>query len=562
MKTIVLNSCFLLITLVAFNQKSSVQLIVESEEVGVNQPFTITLKSNLDGEIVENWPSNFVQGYGVSTSSSYVQDYNTGKLQQEHVVVYSGSFNKPGKYKLGPFYVKAGNKTKNSNTITITVSANPVQNNNAEDISRKQMRQPAFGVIEVSSTKIYEGEPLVILGRVYSKERTFGRPVLRRSFEIDGVTDLFPLPQSETWENLVIKKINYESFAFEKQVMFPVGKGTLNIQPFEIYLPYGMQGFNVVSSVPTVEILPLPANPPAGFIGAVGEFEVEQKYKDKKVKQGDIVQVDVVISGKGNLHSIETPVLPLPKGMSTYGDAEIKEDYVFGPQGAVGKVTYTYHIQVSKDGDQTIQPIKIAYFSPKDEKYISVTAQKPTVIKVSENPKFQLDDETDSLNISDKTADNKNLKKGRKIFSTDNYWLIYGGGALLLVLVSLLFIVFRKKRPEKEKAVVSKKVVVKAVSISEVKELLDQTKFSLKEKDGEKFFFSFEKTLIALMKHQQKQPIDSTLSRGELVSNLSQNEESSTIRRLLEKCDYARYGMIASEEEQATLLLELERLIK
>lgn len=562
MKTIVLNSCFLLISLLAFNQKPSVQLIVESEEVGVNQPFTITLKSNIEGEVVENWPSNFVQGYGVSTSSSYIQDYNTGKLQQEHVFVYSGSFNKPGKYKLGPFYVKSGNKTKNSNTITITVSTSPVQSNNPEDISRKQLRQPAFGVIEVSSTKIYEGEPLVVLGRVYSKERTFGRPVLRRSFSFDGVTDMFPLQQNETWENLVIKKVNYESFAFEKQVLFPVGSGVINIQPFEVYLPYGMQGFNVVSSVPTVQILPLPANPPAGFIGAVGEFEVEQKYKDKQVKQGDIVQVDVVISGKGNLHSIETPVLPLPKGMSTYGDAEIKEDYVFGPQGAVGKVTYTYHIQVTKDGDQTIQPIKIAYFSPKDEKYISVTAKKPTVIKVSENSKFQLDDETDSLNVSDQSADSKNLKKGQKLFSTDNYWLIYGGGALLCVLASLLFIVFRKKQPEKEKDIASKKVVVKAVTPAEVNELLGQTKFYFKEKEGEKFFASFEKTVIALMKLQQKQPMDSTLSRGELVANLPQNEDSSTIKRLLEKCDYARYGMISSEEEQAVLLVELEKLVK
>ncbi|EPB65477.1 hypothetical protein ANCCEY_15459, partial [Ancylostoma ceylanicum] len=265
MKTIVLNICFVLCAFWAWNQKAKVQLIVTPEEVGINQTVTVTIKSNVEGDIVENWPSNFIKG----------------------------NFNKAGKYKFGPFYVKAGNKTYKSNSVTINVITNPTQNS-TDDITNKQLRQPAFGIIESSSVKIYEGEPLVLSGRVYSKERTFGRPILRRSFEVDGVNDFYPLQQSESWETVTIKRKNFESFAFERKVMFPVGSGTLSIQPFEIYLPYGSHGFNVLSSVPVVEIIPLPPNPPVEFIGAVGEFEVAQNYVSKTIKQGDIIQIDVV----------------------------------------------------------------------------------------------------------------------------------------------------------------------------------------------------------------------------------------------------------------------------
>lgn len=566
MKAIILHICFVLSAFWAWNQKASVQLTVTPDEVGVNQSVTVTIKSNVEGDIVENWPSNFVKGYGVQSHSQYVQNFNSGKMEQEHTVIFTGSFSKAGKYKFGPFYVKSGNKTYTSNTVKINVVTNPTQNS-TDDITNKQLRQPAFGIIEASSTKIYEGEPLVLSGRVYSKERTFGRPILRRSFEVDGVNDFYPLQQSETWENVTIKRKNFESFAFEKKVMFPVGSGTLSVQPFEIYLPYGTHGFNILSSVPVVEIIPLPANPPAEFIGAVGEFEVEQNYASKKIKQGDIIQIDVIVSGKGNLHAIEAPVLPLPKGMSTYGDAEVKEDYVFNSYGAVGKITYTYHVQVMKEGDQTIQPVKIAYFNPEEEKYISI--QSPNAIKVSveENPKFEIHDETDPEPVSNKLADQKNLSKktSNRLFSTQNNWLWYTAGGLILLTGVLLFIVFKPKRGKedtsKEK---EQKVISKPVSSNEVTDLINQTAFYWREKQNEKFYASFERVLMVIMKFKLSQPADSILSRSELLDLMKQQNDSSVIaiQRLFEKCDYARYGMIASEGEQELLLKELEELVQ
>lgn len=564
MKIIGLNIVFVLSAFLVWSQKASVKLTIDPEEVGVNQVITVTIKSNVEGDVVENWPSNFMKGYGIQSMSNYVQDVNTGKLMQEHILIFTGSFSKAGKYKFGPFYVKAGNKTYTSNTVKVNVVDNPIQNN-PEDVTRQQLRQPAFGVIEVSSVKLYEGEPLIISGRVYSKERTYGRPVLRRPFEVDGVNDVYPMQQSESWEILTIKGKNYESFSFEKKVMFPVGSGIISIQPFEVYLPYRSNGFNVVSSVPTVEIVPLPGNAPVEFIGAVGEFEVEQNVDAKKIKQGDIVQVNVVVSGKGNLHAIEAPVLPLPKGMSTYGDAEVKEDYIFNSQGAVGKITYTYHVQVTKEGDQTIKPVKIAYFNPKEEKYVSIEAPKAIQIAVAGDPSFNIDTETDSTETST-FADEKNLKEqnNKTLFSSDNQILWVGiGGAIVLAGILLFFIFRRKRKPEEKLPKKETKTITKSVSQNDVKALINQTSFYLKERQEDKFYAALEKSLIAIAKFKLKLPADSQNSRLELMEELRRNNDSSsaTIQRLFEKCDYARYGMIASEEEQEELMKELEGLV-
>lgn len=567
MKIIILHICLLAISLSAWSQKASIQLTVEPEEIAVNQQFSITIKSNVEGNIIENWPSNFVKGYGVQSLSRYVQDINNGKMIQEHIVVFTGSFSKTGNYKIGPFYVKAGNKTYTSSSATVNVVNNPTQNKN-DEISRRQLSQPAFGVVEVSSTKIYEGEPLIISGRVYSREQTFGRPILKRPFTVNGISDVHPIQQTEMWETKTIRNREYESFSFEKKVLFPVGNGVLSITPFEIYLPYFDQDYAIVSSVPTVEIIPLPANPPAEFIGAVGEFSVEQNYTaPKTVKQGDIIQIAVEITGKGNIHAIESPSLRLPKGMSTYGDVEVKEDYTFNSSGASGKVTYTYHVQALKEGQQTIQPIKISYFNPKKEKYETVEATNPIIVSVKENQAFALQNELENDQKTEDLTEGKSTSQhtSKNTLLDSTHWVWYGAGGILL-LCALLFVFIKRKndkREELERSNRNASIIDKPISLSDVKEMLNKLEIYHKEEHFDSFYSIYEKALLSILRYKLNKPTNSTLMRSELIHELKEKDGATAeiIQQLLEKCDYSRYGMGVNQEEQEFLLSELKKLV-
>jgi hypothetical protein len=567
MKQFILHSIFIFLVSTAWNQKAKVQLIVEPEIVGVNQLMNITIKSNVDGDVVENLPSNFIRHQGMHTQSSYVQDLNTGKMEQEHIVVFSGLFNKAGKYQIGPFYVKYGNKTYTSNTVKVEVLANSVQSS-PDAISNRELRQPAFGIIELSSQKVYEGEPVVISGRVYSKKYTAGRPILRQPFEVQGVVDFFPLQQVENWETRKVKGNNYESFGFEKKVFFPVGTNPINVQPFEVYLPFNtIQGYNVVSSSPTIEVMPLPTNAPKEFIGGVGNFTVSFSQDKKQIKQGDIVQVKVEVEGKGNLHAIETPNLKLASGMSTYGDVEVKEDFIVNSSGCVGKMIYTYHVQVTKEGKQQIKPLKIAYFDPKEEIYKFSEAAQALVFEVKANPQFEMDAEQNDHNQTEYIATSKDQPQAEKKQMTTYFWLGVGGVTLAAAALLLLFV--RSKRRDEEvvtetvqKKEASVQVNIPVHSINAYFEFKNQASFYGKEGVADKFYASLEKAVVALMHYELAIPSNETLLRNDLVHRFSERfgNKATAVNDLLNACDAARYGMQGNTTEMELLLTKLEQI--
>ncbi|MDP0881218.1 hypothetical protein, partial [Klebsiella variicola] len=72
-----------------------------------------------------------------------------------------------------------------------------------------------------------------------------------------------------------------------------------------------------------------------------------------------------------------------------------------------------------------------------------------------------------------------------------------------------------------------------------------------------------EKALIAVMTVKLKLPADSTMGRSEMLEELKiqQNTAVPVIQKLLEKCDYARYGIADSEDEQEMILKQTENLI-
>src|SRR5690606_17678920 len=229
---------------------------------------------------------------------------------------------------------------------------------------KDQLKKPAFGIIERSSEKLYEGEPLVLAARVYTTFNPTSKPIRKQNYEVSGIVEMYDLLDASNPSAVKIKRKDYITFTYNRKVMFPTGAGVLNFQSFEVLLPDGNNGYSVQSNVPKIEVLPLPPNAPRDFIGAVGNFEINQVVTAKDLKQGDVLTLEVVISGQGNLHNIEKPRIPLKSGMIIYGDPTIEEDFTFTSAGAVGQVTFTYNIQVTKSGDQQIDPVSIAYFDP------------------------------------------------------------------------------------------------------------------------------------------------------------------------------------------------------
>jgi len=354
-------------------QKPIVKLEVDQTKITLGNELIITVKSNIEGEITINFPSEFVRGYDVMSGMEQEVDYNTGIVNTISYYSQNGSFKKTGTFSIGPAYVKRGKHVFKSNMVQVIVQKENVDNGNGT-ISSKQLKQLAFGVIEVNKTSLYEGEPLIVQAKVYSR---FAPTSIEdyQTYKIDQSLDKQALDNAQnlTARKETVKGVGMYVITHDKNLLFPTGSGALQINPFKLVLRQHFDGLAVVSTGANVNVKPLPNNAPKSFIGFVGSLEAKCQYSGTCDKKGDILKLELVLTGKGNLHNVDAPKLKLSKGLIQFGKPALTEAYSFGAQGAEGKMIYNYTLQSTNNERKEINDLLISYFNPEKEAYVTLT---------------------------------------------------------------------------------------------------------------------------------------------------------------------------------------------
>jgi hypothetical protein len=427
------------------SQKPSIQLEIDPKVIVTNDVFSITVRSNINGEIEIELPDEYIHGYNVMNGMEQDVDYATGKIITYYYVSQTGTFRKPGTYKIGPAILKKGAKTFKSNTVSIQVNRESGSGTKENDLTAKQLRQPAFGIIKTSSSKIYAGEPLVVNAKIYSR---FDPTHLEsyKSYTVPGALEKHDLMGGSSRivvEEEYVKRSLFYTFEHDKKVVFPEGTGKLIIDPFRLILRRGLDGVPITSSPESVEILPLPRKAPATFTGGVGEFSINRTISPVKTKEGDVITVELTVKGTGNLHAIDQPKLNLPAECSIYGDPIIKEDFIFGDKGAEGSIAITYHVKVNTSGKLNLPGTAFSYFDPNKEKYITIRSTADE-ITIDQNPNLNTKDEFTEFNASNEgSAGQTTIKTGPQSQSgnenTWSKWLLIGTPISLLLIGGVLW---------------------------------------------------------------------------------------------------------------------------
>lgn len=374
-RAVFLNIIFWLTISASIAQDAFVELEVNPKTVEKGQSISITIKTNLDGNINMNLPDAFIQSGAVQSgmSSSIVNDNGKQRAVQYNYQAFTGYFEEEGSYVIGPVKIQTKNGEVESDPQNVRVIKR--QNMISEDPS-KNMNQVIFGIIEQSQKELYEGEPLILEGKVYSQVEVLQVEGFN-PFTLDGPSDNHSLgnPNLASSSYNVINGKNIQTFKLGKTVIFPEKIGEFKIKPFQTIILYNdprthyPERVKIVSNETKVKVKPLPEGMPKHFIGAVGEFKVSAHLSNTKIDQGKVVELRVKIEGNGNLHNIEQPKIYLPSGLVYYGDAEINDSINYSARGSEGSKSFTYFIQVNRSGNIYINPIKIAYFNPSNGKY-------------------------------------------------------------------------------------------------------------------------------------------------------------------------------------------------
>jgi hypothetical protein len=559
----------LIIISTAMGQKPVVKIEVEPKVAEAGEPITITVKSNVQGEIDIDFPSAFVPGYSVFNGMEQETDFNTGKVITYYYYSQDGTIKKDGEYTFGPAFIKSGSKTYKSNSVNVTIRKEQVINSSGT-ISAKQMKQAAFGIVERSRKQLYEGEPLILNAKIYARFYPTHFEDYQ-TFIPDGTLEKQALGNNNKLvaEQEKVKGIEFYSIEYDRSLVFPNRSGKLQIDPFKLILKRGFEGMPIVSTGAIVEVLPLPGNAPSSFIGMVGKLTMIQELSQTDVKKGDVVKLNVTLDGVGNMHNINTPTLQLPKGVTLYGDPKIEEDYIFTANGAEGKINYEYTLQINKEGSFDLPELKVAYFDPKLEKYIVL---KEGLGKLN-GPEIQNMSKTSGSTqlISEaKQEDKREVNDvGSNLIKSPVLWVSVFSFLAIAALIGFS-LKFKDKKPliqvASQTTIIANSYVtpVKKSSWIEVDVEIQNATQLIASGDGKKAAQSLENAIcksagIALDVSPQSQSKEALveLMRNKYCGSINCDK----LKELVQNCQNSRYGFGLSASEEQELLNSTKEIV-
>lgn len=550
------------ITCSLFSQ-SKVRLSVNPVTAEVGETFEITISSTEVGTIdFGEMPEEFLQDYAVQQRSSQHTD-PSGKTAIEHYYTISGIIKKPGNYTFGPVTLTHGNKTYVSNTAVISIS--PKVRMLGGPVTSRQLRDPAFGTIEVNKSRLYEGEPLMVRAKIYARYKPTHINNYQ-AYEMDGVLIKHPIGQNNQLKPIIEQFHGENVFAldFDKNIVFPTAVGKVKINSYKLNLQQDYQSFPVESSSLSVNILPLPSNPPNDFIGGVGDFAIQREIPEKSFNQGDVVKMMVTISGIGNIHNTSPPNLNLPKGFKVYGDPVSTEEFSFGVNGSQGKITYEYNIEVTASGTTLLPATSITYFDPRQEKYITISsAQDSLDIEpgdgfLVETPLETNEQRTKELIVQKFTPrDNAGEAEPGDLYGTNIFW----GGISFPFAAAFLFLLFVKSRRQKEEyqAENHRKNMRSAAIAAQIQ----ATKDAKHTGDSNAFYSALEKTLRSIYAIQMQKE-DTVCSKEEIIAyaeTISKALKTDT-EKLFSHAEVARFSFGSDTDQRQEDLQILESIIQ
>ena len=389
----------------------TVTAVLTSSETEVDQPVQLQIKvtGDSDGapatdiaveglEIHYSSESQLVEGRNFHFSYSFVYSYTVSPL-------------KAGTYTIPPQTVKTKTGVLRTEALTLNVAPNDDGNTNSQrggNGSRSQLneRNLVFADLVVPKTTAYVGELIPVEIRLgfntHTRARLAEGPTLTaQSF----TTQRMPDPKQSVE---VINGVQYQVVTFKTAIAaarsgkFEVGPveakalvqvprraGSGRRSPLDVFGmndpfndpffqdPFGgmpeQRQLDMKSKEVSVEIKPLPANAPASFSGAVGNFGLTTDVNPKQAQVGDPLTVTALVSGRGNFDRVNAPTIEDDRGWHTYPpSAKFQPDDDVGLSG-----TKNFEMVLTPNENKTsVPPFLFTYFDPLKESYVTLQSEQ------------------------------------------------------------------------------------------------------------------------------------------------------------------------------------------
>jgi len=525
-------------------------------------------------------------------------DYNTTNFGQgldtySKIIVLMTS--KKGRFTIPGATAVINGKQMHSNAVRVAVKAGvPGMNNiNPDDIDTEEesllrpgdnikdkIEKNLFLRVETSKTTCYVGEPLMVVYKAYSRLNVNSQVVKRPSLTGFSVMEMVDAYDGKP----EIEKLNGRSYytnLVRKVQLFPLQEGTFTLDPAEIESvihfiktdeptnkkgsPGSINNRNAMPLFPTpidhrtilrtgpqtITVKPLPtANQPADFSGAVGKFFLAIKVPAAPIHKGDLVKIQVTVSGSGNLSLLTPPIIKWPKGVDT-AEPSVKENinkYVFPLSGS--KI-FEYSFAAPDTGNYVIPVVHLPYYDPAEKKYKTATSDSITLHVLP--------------GVIKEGAGNGVLVNKERAIQPQYYWF----ACIVLVIIGAIGYQVVSLRKAKKKAVAK---VTPAAPVKEtltpqqtVAGLLVNAKQALQIRQQPVFYREVQQALWQVVADKW-QVLPSMMNKYHTTRLLAEKEvPAETIRNfsaILDECEWALYTPGQSINSMEAMMEKAEGLLK
>ena len=556
--------CLLSISLVA--QEATLKAKVSKNKLGVNQ--RLRIEFSIDKQGGDNFsPPKFTNFRVVGgPSQSVSQSWINGKVTFSQSYTYIIQPKRKGAFSIASASIKIGGKFIKSEPVKVIV-LDPVEIPKNPNDPNYVAQQNIHLVAEISKANPYVGEGIYVEYRLYVSENVSVYD-----------TSISEAPKYNGFWNQDIKvngflvkmgKYNGENYRYivlQKALLIPTKTGKLSIDPMRMDIVIGVPSgradffgnaitknirreFASTKKIIRPKSLPLEGKP-ANFAGAVGDFDFGVALSKDILKANETSQVQIKISGKGNLKLFELPTVETPAELEMY-QPERKERVRVNASGISGAVTDTYTVVPLYKGKYKIPSISFSYFNPKEKKYKTI-ATEDFFVDVQEGKELITLD-TSSVRKQEVVSTGKNFRyiatktkfiTAEKIdfFKSNLFYVLF-----LLPLIAIPIGVFIGKKNEERNNDILGNKTRKAEKLA--KKYLSKAQKQLGKKEA--FYEALERALHNYLK--AKLGVETAEISKERITEIlkGKNVEAATIHQFIEvlkNSDFARYTPFTATE--------------
>ena len=232
--------------------------------------------------------------------------------------------------------------------------------------------QDFFIDAEVDNKTPYLGQQMTYIFRYYQAATTFGQP----RYEAPEFTGFWNKQESDQRQYSVTAANRRYVVVELRTVLFPTVVGPVTIEPGRLTIPGSLfQRDRSLSTQPvTLEVVPLPANAPPDFSGAIGQFSISSTLNTNSARVNEPLTLTVTLSGEGNIDTMPSPVWPELPGWRSFESAATTNTQV-NDNRLGGNRIYERLLVPGDAGDFVIPAITYTFFDPEATEYRSVATE-------------------------------------------------------------------------------------------------------------------------------------------------------------------------------------------